>query len=143
MEDYLAHPNIYYVKQNVNHTEYFMHKYVYQLGIVNMPKIIEYDENSKIMVMTKVGKYNLSYMYGEEASEIPENIFDQVVIIVRNLVLNNIYYPDLTGYNFIENDGKVSIIDFEHSRLMTSTKVTNIHIQNICNGCNEWNPEFK
>ena len=64
--------------------------------------------------------------------------------IVRNLVLHNIEYPDLTGYNFIEDcDGNVWIIDFEHSRMMPSAQVENIHIQNICNGDKKWNPEFE
>jgi len=140
----MANPNRYYVKQNVNHREYFMQKYIYNLDIVNIPEIIEYNSDSKIMVMKKVGKDNLSHTYGENADDIPDDVFDQVVEIVRNLVLHNIEYPDLTGYNFIEDtDGKVWIIDFEHSSMMTSKQVNNIHIQNICNGDKIWNPEFK
>ena len=148
MENCLANPDAYYVKHNVNHKEYFMQKYVYQLDIVNIPEIIEYNEDTKIMVMKKVGKYignnNLSDAYGENAADIPKEVFDQVVKIVRNLVLHHTEYPDLTGYNFIEDeDGKVWIIDFEHSSLMTTNQVKNIHIQNICNGYTEWNPEFR
>jgi RIO-like serine/threonine protein kinase len=144
MEYYMANPNRYYVKQNVNHREYFMQKYIYNLDIVNIPEIIEYNSDSKIMVMKKVGKDNLSHTYGENADDIPDDVFDQVVKIVRNLVLHNIEYPDLTGYNFIEDtDGKVWIIDFEHSSMMTSKQVNNIHIQNICNGYKKWNPDFK
>lgn len=148
MEKSLANLDTYYVKRNVNHKEYFMQKYVYQLNIVNIPEIIEYNEDTKIMVMKKVGNYignnNLSDTYGENADDVPTEVFDQVIKIVRNLVLHNIEYPDLTGYNFIEDDdGKVWIIDFEHSSLMTTTLVNNIHIQNICNGYKKWNPEFK
>ena len=144
MENYLANPNTYYVKQNVNHREYFMQKYVYQLDIVNVPEIIEYNDESKIMVMKKVGKHNLSDQYGENATDVPKELFDQVIKIVRTLVLHNIEYPDLTGYNFVEDsNGKIWIIDFEHSSLMTTTLVNNIHIQNICNGYKKWNPEFK
>ena len=143
MENYNTDPNV-FVKKNVNHTEYFMQKYVYQLNIVNVPEIIEYDEKCKIMVMKKVDNNNLSDIYGDKATDIPDEIFDQVVKIIRTLVLHNIEYPDLTGYNFIEDiDGKVWIIDFEHSCLMTSSKITNIHIQNICNGCKVWNPDFE
>jgi RIO-like serine/threonine protein kinase len=143
MENYLANPNTYYVKQNVNHREYFMQKYVYNLNIVNVPEIIDYNDESKIMVMKKLGKYNLSDHYGENATDIPNELFDQVIKIVRNLVLHNIEYPDLTGYNFIEDcDGTVGIIDFEHSSMMTSKQVNNIHIQNICNGRKIWNPDF-
>ena len=143
MENYIANPNIYYVKKNVNHREWFMQKYVYQLNIVNVPEIIEYNEESKIMVMKKVGEMNLSDYYGADATDIPKELFDQVVKIVRNLVLHNIEYPDLTGYNFIkDSDGKVWIIDFEHSSMMTSNQVNNVHIQNICNGYKKWNPDF-
>jgi len=144
MENYLANPNTYYVKQDVNHREYFMQKYVYNLGIVKIPEIIEYNEESKIMVMKKVGNSNLSDNYGEDAMDVPDELFTQVVKIVRNLVLHNIEYPDLTGYNFVEdNEGKVWIIDFGHSSLMSTKQIDNIHIQNICNGYKKWNPEFR
>jgi RIO-like serine/threonine protein kinase len=143
MENYLANPNV-YVKKNVNHKEYFMQKYVYQLNIVNVPEIIEYDDKGQIMIMNKVDNNNLSDHYGEEATDVPDKIFDQVIKIVRTLVLHNIEYPDLTGYNFIEDkNGKIWIIDFEHSKMMTSTRVDNKHIQNICNGCKTWNPDFR
>ena len=143
MEDYITNPSV-FVKKNVNHTEYFMQKYAYQLNIVNIPEIIEYDDKGRIMVMKKIGNDNLSNIYGENATDIPDELFDQVVKIVRNLVLHNIEYPDLTGYNFIENcDGKVGIIDFEHASIRTTKEVNNIHIQNICNGCKKWNPEFR
>ena len=121
-----------------------MQKYVYNLGIVKIPEIIEYNEESKIMVMKKVGNSNLSDNYGEDAMDVPDELFTQVVKIVRNLVLHNIEYPDLTGYNFVEdNEGKVWIIDFGHSSLMSTKQIDNIHIQNICNGYKKWNPEFR
>ena len=114
------------------------------INIINVPEIIKYDDDSKIMVMYKIGLHNLSDQYGENAKEVPNKLFDQVIKIVRTLVLHGIEYPDLTGYNFIEDDcGVVGIIDFEHSSLMTSSQVNNIHIQNICNGYKVWNPEFR
>lgn len=144
MEKYIDNPDTYYVKHNVSHSEYFMHNYVYKLNIINVPEIIKYDDDSKIMVMYKIGLHNLSDQYGENAKEVPNKLFDQVIKIVRTLVLHGIEYPDLTGYNFIEDDcGVVGIIDFEHSSLMTSSQVNNIHIQNICNGYKVWNPEFR
>lgn len=144
LDFYMQHPNTYYVKQNVKYKEYFMQKYVYNLDIVNVPEIIQYNEDSKIMVMKKVGKGNLSNNYGEDATDVPNKLFEQVIRTIRILVLNNIEYPDITGYNFIEdNDGKVWIIDFEHSSIMTSANVDNIHIRKICNGYSEWNPDFK
>lgn len=146
MEKYLSQPEMYYVKHNVEHTEYFMQKYVHQLNIVNVPEIIRYDERNKIMVMRKVGNNNLSHNYGENATDIPDELFDTVVKIVRTLVLHGIEYPDLTGYNFVEDAntyGKIWIIDFEHAKLAISKDITNIHIINICNGKQIWNPEFR
>ena len=141
--------DFYYVKNNVEHSEYFMHQYVYNLKIVNIPKIIEYDKSKKILILEKVSNDNLSDIYGEEASDIPNNIFNEVVNIIQTLALNGIEYPDITGYNFIEDSSKLCdkikiwIIDFEHASLMKTNKIENIHIKSICNGVKEWNPDFK
>jgi len=146
MKKYLSEPDVYYVKHNVDHLEYFMQKYVHQLNIVNVPEIIEYDEANKTMVMMKVGKNNLSHNYGENATDVPDELFDKVVKIVRTLVLHGIEYPDLTGYNFVEDKakyGKIWIIDFEHASIALSKEITNIHIINICNGKKIWNPDFR
>jgi tRNA A-37 threonylcarbamoyl transferase component Bud32 len=143
---YLSNPDTYYVKYNVEHREYFMQKYIHQLKIVNTPDIVEYDEINKVMVMMKVGKNNLSHNYGEDANDIPFDLFDSVVKIVRTLVLYGIEYPDLTGYNFVEDVdtyGKIWIIDFEHATLTRPNDITNIHIKNICNGTRIWNPDFR
>ncbi len=64
-------PNTYYIKYQVSDTEHFIQQYVYQLNIVNVPKIIYYDEESKIMIMKKVEGMNLSDQYGDDATDIP------------------------------------------------------------------------
>ena len=139
-----SNSNPYYVKYNVEHNEYFMQQYVYHLGIVNVPEIIEYNAITKIMIMRKIDNNNLSYEYGEDATDIPDELFDQVVRIIQTLVLHNIEYPDLTGYNFVEDKrGKIWIIDFEHSLITLSKYIDNINILSICNGNKEWNPDFK
>ena len=144
MEYFTQLPNTYYIKRDVDDREHFMQQYVYQLNIVNVPQIIYYDEKNKIMIMKKVEGMNLSDKYGDNATDIPNEIFEQVVKIVRNLVLHNIEYPYLTGYNFIEDtNGKVWIIDFGHSKMMSSKQINNIHIQTICNGDKKWNPDFR
>lgn len=143
MDTYLNNADIYYVKKNVEYREYFMHQYIHKLNIVNIPNIMAYDEENKILVMKKVGTDNLSNIYGEEAIDVPDELFEQVAKIVCKLVLHGINYPDLTGYNFIEdNDGSIWIIDFEHATFITD-ELSNIHIKNICNGEKKWNPEFK
>jgi tRNA A-37 threonylcarbamoyl transferase component Bud32 len=147
MEHYMKNANDFYVKINVHENEWFIQKYLEKLNNKNIPvpEIIEYNGESKIMVMKKIGNNNLSHNYGENARDVPDELFKQVVTIVRNLVLNNVEYSDLTGYNFVEDtDGKVSIIDFGHARIKNSEDILkNIHIQNICNGYKIWNPDFK
>jgi RIO-like serine/threonine protein kinase len=147
MDYYMKNPNDFYVKQGVCENEWFIQKYLEKLNNenINVPEIIEYNGESKIMVMKKIGINNLSHNYGKNATDIPDELFKQVVTIVRNLVLNNVEYPDLTGYNFVEDiNGKVSIIDFGHAKIDNSENILkNIHIQNICNGIKTWNPDFR
>ena len=63
--------------------------------------------------------------------------------IVKTLYDNNIVYPDITGYNFIEVDGKVWIIDFEHAEFKPLVTDEDEHVKLFINGYNEWNPEFR
>jgi len=133
--------NLYYVKQNVLPHEYNMHKYVYGMNIVNTPEIISYDEINRIMTMRKINNMCVSDMYGENSEDIDEYLFDKIRHIIKTLYDNNIMYPDITGYNFIEYDNKVWIIDFEHSKICNNIK--NKFINKFINGLNQWNPEFK
>ena len=133
--------NTYYVKQDVKEHEYMMHKYVYDMNIVNTPEIISYNKDTNTMVMRKIDNMCVSDMYGENSEDIDEHLFDKIRHIIKTLYDNNIMYPDITGYNFIEYDNKVWIIDFEHSK--KCNKITNRFINKFINGLNRWNPEFK
>ena len=57
----------------------------------------------------------------------------------------NIIYPDITGYNFIEHDNKIWIIDFEHSFFRTKDKenVNEKFVKKFIQNPLEWNPYFK
>ena len=130
-----------YIKHNVPLHEYTMHKYVYDLNIVNTPEIISYDSEKRILTMRKINNMNISDMYGENASNVDEDIFDKIRTIIKILAENNIEYPDITGYNFIEYNDKIWIIDFEHAKI--SKKIENKFINKFIRGLNKWNPEFK
>jgi len=131
-----------YTKQNVEEHEYKMHKHVYDLHIVNTPKIISYDKKTKIMVMEQIDNMNLSDMYGENDTDVDEYYFDEIRTIIKTLADNNIEYPDITGYNFIEYDNKIWIIDFEHSSIFKKI-MKDPFVNKFINGINKWNPEFK
>ncbi len=127
----------FYTKKNVLKHEYTMHKYVYGLNIVNTPKIISYDENTQVMVMERINNMCISDMYGEDLKLVDESVIKKIRQIIKKLYDNKISYPDITGYNFIEYDNKIWIIDFEHATI--------IHpfINSFIKGEGQWNPDFK
>ena len=135
-----------FVKQGVSLNEYTMHKYISSLGIVNTPKIISYDLHNKILTMEKVPNDCISNIYGENDQNIDAETYNRIRQIIKRLYDNEIEYPDITGYNFIEHDNNIWIIDFEHSSFRDTTNKDNIHtkfIKDFINGYNGWNPEFK
>jgi tRNA A-37 threonylcarbamoyl transferase component Bud32 len=131
----------YFTKPDVSIDEYRMQSYVSELGIVNIPKIISYDQEKKLLTMEKIPNLNISDMYGEKSSDIDDCLFEKIREIIKKLALNKISYPDITGYNFIEYNNQVWIIDFEHAKLVS--KITDKFILKFIDGLNEWNPEFK
>ena len=130
-----------YVKKNVSLHEYCMHKYIQELEVFNVPKIIAYDIERKVMVMEKINHMTIADFYGEDAKNVPSDTFLQIRNIIKNLTKYNIEYPDITGYNFIEYDNKIWIIDFEHTRTITGK--LNSFVSKFIDGLNEWNPQFK
>lgn len=131
---------VYYTKENVSLKEYKIHTYVYDLGIVNIPKVVSYDKKTKQMKMVRVGIMNVSDFYGADAKDISEELFDKIRSVIRTLYEHNILYIDITGYNFIECGDKLWIIDFEHARYNAKRK--NKFVEKFLEGANEWNPEF-
>jgi RIO-like serine/threonine protein kinase len=134
-------PTLYFIKENVTESEYLLHKYVYKLEIVNVPKIYHYDRETQRMVMQRLGGMTLSDMYGAEESCIDAEKFEKVRNIVQLLFNNNIEYPDITGYNFIEYNGKMWVIDFGDARYI-ARRIKNPFILQFLGGRNRWNPQF-
>ena len=135
-----------YTKKGVGLHEYNMTNYIYNLKLLNVPKIISYDKNKKVMRMEKINGLNLSDEYGETIDLVPSNIISQVRLIIQTLKLNNIIYPDITGYNFIYSDDKVWIIDFEHAYFNFQNPneyYPDTFVDDFINGENDWNPDFK
>ena len=133
--------DLYYIKKDVSLKEYEMHKHVHSLGIVNTPKILAYDRDTKVMIMEKVNYMNVSDYYGEKETDISPELFKKIRQIIQTLYDNNIVYPDITGYNFIEFDKRIWIIDFEHSNF--KPLLQDNFVVKFINGLNKWNPRFK
>ena len=135
----------YFIKNYVKKQEYIMHKYAYELNIFNIPRIINYNEEKEILIMEKINGNNLSFIHGDQVEDVPKEIIGIVYYIIKNLKKQGIKYPDITGYNFVQDEniyGKIWIIDFEHASF--NTNITNEYINDVCNnGLKEWNPDFK
>ena len=132
---------VYYYKKNVSLQEYKLHAHVYDLGIVNIPKIVEYNKNTKVMKLVRVGISNISNCYGESPENISNELFSKIRKIIQTLYDHNIEYIDITGYNFIENANKIWIIDFKHAKYNPDNK--NEFVNKFLEGNNVWNPEFR
>ena len=137
----LKDEDVYYTKENVSLCEYKIHKYVYNLKIVNIPRIKSYNKKTKQMKMVRVGTMSVSDYYGETGEHIDDALFAKIRNIIQILYDNDILYIDITGYNFIENDNKLWIIDFEHATYNHPRK-TDPFVEKFLEGYNGWNPEF-
>jgi len=138
-------PSEYYIKENVSEHEFNMYEHVYNLQIINIPKPIYYNKSQKTMKTVRIPSINISDFYGELSIHINNELFSRIRNVIKLLFENDIVYPDITGYNFIEYNGKIWIIDFEHSYINKKGKgvYQDEFIKQFLDGYNGWNPEFK
>ena len=132
--------DFYYYKKDVSLKEYKIHKYVSNLNIVNTPKIYDYNKTTKVLKMQKINGLCLSDMYGDKKEDISDDLFDKIREIVLALYKNNVEYLDVTGYNFIEKDNKLWVIDFGDANIRK--KINNPFLQDFLEGSNKWNDDF-
>ena len=125
-------------KHNVEPAEYRVHKMVYNAGIINVPKIYSYDEKEKILVMQKICNISVADFYGEDISNVPDKIVLDIQAQIKKLYEFGLCYPNITGYNFIEKDGKVFVINFKHAYFNTEDPF----VEKFIDDAREWNPEY-
>ncbi len=146
MERYTSRPDAYFVKNNVDKHENFMHKYICNLKIdgINIPRPVMYNKTSRQFVMAKIDGMSVSDMYGDSIEDVPDVVFKQIREIMIKLVDNGIEYPDFTGYNFMLDNNvcdKIWIIDFEHATIADCTD--NEFIMDVYYGAKTWNDDYK
>jgi len=116
------------------------------------PKILNYKltyniEDGKYIgnvTMENLDELSIADKYGEDPKNIPKIIWDQIRIILKILYYEEgIEYIDITGYNFIEKDNKVYIIDFGDAIYTKSHIEMNWFLSYFLGGHNGWNPDFK
>ena len=105
-------------KKNVSLREWKMHDFVHSLDIVNTPKIIRYNKTKQLLTLPYLGCNTIAYLYGDEDIDTPIEVFEEIREIIKKLYHYGIIYPDITGYNFIQGQNRIWIIDFEHAEYM-------------------------
>lgn len=140
-----------YVKKQVCKNQYKLYKLLSSL-FAFIPKYIDYDEETMEMTTENIHHISVADTYGEDMENVPSNVLDKIIVIVSQLYDIGFYYPDITGYNFIEDSKKkVWIVDFEHCfckgsvDLFSSTELQHTrYIEDFIAGkCNTWNSYFK
>jgi len=133
-----------FFKENVELHEYRIHKYIHNLDIVNIPRPISYDKEKKQFTMQKIQNMCVADFYGEDAKNVPIELFEKIRLTIATLFEHNIMYPDITGYNFIEFGPRVYIVDFGHAyfRHRFEDKMKEEFILKFIEGANQWNPDF-
>jgi len=130
-----------FTKHNVTSSEYKTQLLLFNSHIVNVPRPYMFKESQLIMQI--IPALSISDMYGENFSDVPVHITDEIRDIIATLYLNGIEYPDITGYNFIEYQDKIWIIDFGHASYNSNPQSYDPFIMKFINGHNDWNPNYK
>jgi RIO-like serine/threonine protein kinase len=130
-----------FIKMNVSMKEYLFYKHLDSQNYNFIPKIYEYDKNEKILTTQKINGSSISDFYGEDFILVPKSVICKIRKIVRTLYEIGIAYPDITGYNFIQDNKKhIWVIDFEHCFVIHTFSTLEKRIINnefIKNDCEE------
>ena len=100
------------------------------------------DEYIGNITMEHLDTMCLADMYSDDPEKIPNIIWDKIRQIVKILYEEGIEYIDITGYNFIEKDNNIYIIDFGDARYTKKSVKINWFLEKFLNGYNGWNPDF-
>lgn len=93
----------YFIKENVSTREYRIYKYLNNMDLKFLPKLYNYDKENKNLKIQMIHGSNIADLYGEDFEKIPTPIVMQIGSIIRTLYDIGIVYPEITGYNFIED----------------------------------------
>ncbi len=133
-----------YTKKNVDKNEYQLAHIARKILGINTPRIFSYNAKTEIMISKKIDRCCICDLYGEKDENTPPKIYDKIRVIVFKLLEADIIYPDITGYNFIEDkNGVVWIVDFGHAYIREPEQPVDSFVLDFLNGHNGWNPEFK
>ena len=129
-----------YTKENVTINEYNLLKKANENNI-NTPQIIDYNRETQTLIMERIPYMCIADYYGDDIDDVPDSIIQKIRRIIQDLYSINIEYTDITGYNFIQYNNKVWIIDFGHATEVNG-KEKDPFVNKFINGLKSWNPLF-
>ena len=145
----------FHIKNKVFTKEYRIYKYLDNMNFKYIPKFYEYDKNKKILKTQKINGLSISDLYGENFENVPKHIIEKIRNIITCLYNIGIIYPDITGYNFIEDkNSHIWIVDFEDCFYINHYNIEKLHkifkkyehinfVNKFCfKNENRWNPYF-
>lgn len=106
---------------NLIENEIYMQQIASSYGFT--PKIIKTwkDNNKYYIEMENINAPSIAKKYGDKLSNVPEQFIEPMRDILRTLYeCEGIEYIDITGYNFIEKNNKIYLIDFGHAKWTTN-----------------------
>lgn len=134
----------YYVKHGVSKHEYEIHKYVFESGKVLTPKIIEYDEEKKVLVLEQLDGMSVSDKYGDAYEKVPKRVQNKIRKNIKELKKLGIIYVDITGYNAYETPKGIYQLDYGDAKWEgDETEEEKEYLNNYLKGIEGWNPEYR
>ena len=126
------------------HNEINLQKHAAKLGLA--PRILGTD-NATYIDMQHLGDYSVSDMYGDEIDAIPPRVLSGMWSCIYMLFYQcDIAYRDVWPRNFMEQNGRVWIIDFGDAQRINwnrEDKIDKYLLSVIEDGhIDHWNPEF-
>lgn len=131
-----------YIKENVSDLEIELQNIGAKYGF--SPNILKTEKtgNKNRVYMERIHGDCLANIYGDDPSNIPKWIWNDIRKIVEILYHEEgIEYIDITGYNFIEKDERIYIIDFGDAKYTDGN--INWFLKEFLDGDNTWNPDYK
>tara|TARA_Y100000389_G_C17187160_1_gene376982 strand:- start:33 stop:461 length:429 start_codon:yes stop_codon:yes gene_type:complete len=139
-----------FTKQNVEESEYLLQKKAYDNNVPT-PRPISYNKDTRVLKMEKCHGLSVADMYGDNDKGLKElierGIMKSIKVIVEKLKDIGIFYPDVTGYNFMidENSGEICVIDFGHAFELSMAQCSHINfVQTFLSDKHiNWNADFR
>jgi len=107
------------------------------------PRVLSTDGATFIEMDNLGAKNTVPNIYGEDFCKVPEDAREAIYDILRELWLRErIEYVDVTGYNFVQTDERMRIIDFGHAAVRD--ELSNYFMRETFDegGLVSWNADF-